>query len=128
MINGRIITTLALAILLLGIISNALAQDDIHPTLTPIAPVITSCKLKRSPTGVIKLVLTGAAFRQESTVRIGGVMPKKLLYKNQTDGTEFFEKVIAKGGVCKGLPGTVTMTYPEGTQSQLFQCNERCSD
>jgi hypothetical protein len=86
-------------------------------------PFITSCELKRNSTGAFYLVIKGERIRSVAMVTVGGVIPKKLRFKGPDEQGVFYRKIIAKGGICGSLPGTIVIIdsgpFP-------FFCSERC--
>ncbi|HJQ68776.1 MAG TPA: hypothetical protein VKA70_07380 [Blastocatellia bacterium] len=93
-------------------------------TPAPIAE-ITTCRLKRSPSGSISLEIFGPSFVENSTVLINGVEPKKLKYKNPL-GEGRFGRMVANGKVCENLPGAIIVTRPNGRPSIPFACTRQC--
>ncbi|HYP27981.1 MAG TPA: hypothetical protein VE262_14795 [Blastocatellia bacterium] len=91
-------------------------------------PDIISCQLKRSSTGQFRLRLTANSDRlvEGITLTIGGVSPKRLKLKDRQPGTDFFFAVVAKGRVCRGLPGDIVVTFPNGRTSTPFRCFQIC--
>ena len=89
----------------------------------PIFVAISSCDLNRSQSGVYSLVLTGQ-FKQGATVRIGGVVPKKVKLRDST-GPDTFAKMVIKGRVCDNLPGAIVVRI-DGIATAPFQCAASC--
>ena len=102
--------------------SKAFSQEDNQ------SPDIASCQLRRSSSGQFRLRLAGNSNRlvEGITLTIGGVSPKRLKLKNRQPGTDFFLDVVAKGRVCKGLPGDIVITFPSGRVGAPFRCFEIC--
>lgn len=99
-------------------------QDDPPPT-----PVIISCKLTRRPSGVFDLTLTGTNIFAGAFVSINGVIPKKVKFKDPVEGQpQVFTRIVAKGRVCKGLPGIVEVRNPGINFPGRISCNRTCSD
>jgi hypothetical protein len=90
--------------------------------------LISSCKIDRDPSGVFTLTMRGANFKEGATLRIGGAAPKKLKFKDPVSGTNTFTRIVAKGRICKGLPGAILYQGPSSRPSPPFTCNERCSN
>jgi hypothetical protein len=89
--------------------------------------LITSCRLERDPSGVFSLNITGTKFRQGGTLRIGNSTPKKLKYKDFDSDDNAFHRIVAKGRLCKLLPGVIVYTGQGLEPSSLpFFCGERC--
>jgi hypothetical protein len=90
---------------------------------------ISECRVERSESGAISLVISGAHFKQGAALTIGGITPKKLKFKD-ADPNEpgSFRTIIAKGRVCNGLPGALVVTNPNESPSTPVQCNRTCSD
>ena len=97
------------------------------PPVDQIPPTVGSCRLERSPSGAVSLVIVADRIRSNATITVGGVAPKKLTFKDPTLEADTFQKVVAKGTkVCRGLPGTVVITNPGEASGTTFVCNERC--
>lgn len=98
---------------------------------TPPPPTasVTQCRLERTDTGVFILTISGRRFKQNALVTVGGVIPKKMKFK-EADPLEpnTFQTIIAKGRFCDGLPGVILVANPGELSSQPFQCNMRCAD
>jgi hypothetical protein len=98
---------------------------------TPPPPTasVNQCRLERSETGVFILTISGRRFKQNALVSVGGVVPKKLKFK-EADPFEpnTYHMVIAKGRFCGSLPGVIVVANPGELPSQPFQCNMRCTD
>jgi hypothetical protein len=62
----------------------------------------------------------------DAAIRIGGVKAKKLKFMDQADQPNTFERVVVKGKVCKGLPGSVVVSYPDGRPIAPFECSLAC--
>jgi hypothetical protein len=101
---------------------------DSPPILPDESPLLTGCKLGRESSGVFRLEITGGNFRRGARVEVGGVLPRKVRFKDPRAGTDTFNRLILKGKVCKGLPGSIVVTNPGpgGVSSEPFNCVERC--
>jgi hypothetical protein len=93
--------------------------------------VITNCALNRDPAnGVFSLDIIGTNIKQGATVTIGGMIPKKLKYKDLDTQTNTFRRISAKKKICAGLAagGTIIVTNPgpQGRASAPFACSARC--
>jgi len=92
-----------------------------------IPPSQGACRLERSASGAVSLVITADRIRLNATISIGGVTAKKLSFKEPTLEPDTFQKVVAKGSkVCRGLPGAVVITNPGEAPRTAFVCSERC--
>jgi hypothetical protein len=96
------------------------------PPPTPAPAVVNGCRLDRTSGGAFILSISGANIKLNAAVTIGGVTPKKLKFKSATSEPDTFQKVVAKGRVCSGLPGAIVITNPGSRPSAAFQCTERC--
>jgi len=85
---------------------------------------ITSCRLKRSPSGVITLEIFGNLFRDGVAVTINGVAPKKLKLKDFNPSTNTYLRITAKGRICNNLPGLIVAANPGQPAGAPFQCND----
>ncbi|HSO75510.1 MAG TPA: hypothetical protein VLU47_11805 [Blastocatellia bacterium] len=104
--------------------SNGPTLNDPPP---PPRPVIHNCAIKRSPAGTLSLRIDGFLFREGQTVTINGVPARKLKFKNPQDGNPpFFTTILAKGGVCKQLPGTIIVFDLSGAFGNPFFCGSTC--
>jgi hypothetical protein len=90
--------------------------------------LINTCKIDRDPSGAFTLTLTGVDFKEGATLTIGGLTPKKLKFKDPVAGTNTFTRIVAKGRLCKGLPGAIVYQGPISRSSPPFSCNARCSN
>jgi hypothetical protein len=100
-----------------------------QPPEPPAPPpaVVNGCRIDRSAAGAFSLTITGANIKLGAKVEIGGVQPKKLKFKSPEATPDTFQRVIAKGGICGNLPGSIVITNPGARASSSFQCNERCA-
>src|SRR5918999_1587023 len=113
-ITKSILTTCCATFVLTSLLAlNGNAQQGPILNLTPEVPVINSCELKRSSTGVFSLHVGGVNIRDGATMTISGIAPKKLKYKDE-EIEGIFNKIIAKGRVCRSVPGAVIVTNPNG--------------
>ena len=97
------------------------------PPVDQIPPTSGSCRLERSASGAVSLVIVAERIRSNATITVGGIAPKKLTFKDPTLEADTFQKVVAKGTkVCKGLPGVVVITNPGEASGTAFVCGERC--
>jgi len=97
------------------------------PPVDQIPPSQGACRLERSASGAVSLVITADRIRLNATISIGGVTAKKLSFKEPTLEPDTFQKVVAKGSkVCRGLPGAVVITNPGEAPRTAFVCSERC--
>ncbi len=94
----------------------------------PVVALITSCRVERSETGVVSLIISGSNFKAGATVTVRGMTPKKLKFKDgDISNPAFFRTIIAKGRVCNELPGALVVTNINEGPSAAFQCNTSCS-
>lgn len=104
--------------------SNGVGGADTPP---PPVPVILNVRLVRDPSGTFRLRLDGANFREGQSVTINGFTPRKLKFKNpQSSNPPFFTTIVAKGRVCNGLPGPITIIDPSVGLSGQFFFNKAC--
>ena len=97
------------------------------PPVDQIPPTVGACRLERSSSGAVSLVITADRIRFNATITIGGTTPKKLSFKEPTLEPDTFQKVVAKGTkVCRGLPGAIVIQNPGEAPRAGFPCNERC--
>jgi hypothetical protein len=94
----------------------------------PYEPPIPTCDLERSPSGSFSLVILSHCIKRGASITVGGVTPKKVKFKLPDPTGTFFAKVIAKGKVCRGLPGAIIIRNPGESPAIAFQCNEVCRD
>jgi hypothetical protein len=67
--------------------------------------------------------------REGQTVTIGGVTPKKLKFRNPQPGNgPFVFTILAKGKVCRALPGFIVVFDPLSGLAGQFNCNLQCPD
>ena len=96
------------------------------PPVDQVPPTLGTCRLERSSSGAVSLVIEADRIRSNATITVGGVTPKKLTFKDPTLEADTFQKVVAKGTkVCRGLPGAIVITN-SGEAPRAFLCNERC--
>ena len=92
--------------------------------------VLQACDLKRSAAGVFTLDVTGTNIKDEAEVRINGVEPKKVRFRDQTgtdnSGRRIFSRLTLKGRLCANLPGSIVVTNPGARPSTPLVCNDRC--
>lgn len=93
----------------------------------PPLPDILACRLDRTSTGAITLILTGR-FQQGGSVSIGGVPVKKVKLKGSDPATNRYSTMILKGRICDALPGNIVYTPPDSGAATSFQCTERCTN
>jgi hypothetical protein len=96
------------------------------PPPTPDPAVVNGCSLDRTAAGAFQLTITGDRIKGGSVITVGGATPKKLKFKSPTSEANTFQRVIAKGGICGGLPGPIIITNPGARASAAFQCVQRC--
>jgi hypothetical protein len=100
------------------------------PPPPPPAPseldLIVSCTLERSSSGSTSLVLVTNGISGDADIRIGGIKAKKLKFMDQAEQPNTFGRVVVKGKVCRGLPGSVVVTYPDGRPIAPFVCAQGC--
>ena len=107
--------------------SCALGVPPPPPPVDQIPPSQGACRLERSASGAISLVITADRIRANAIISVGGMTPKKLTFKDPTLEPDTFQKVVAKGSkVCRGLPGAVVITNPGEAPRAAFSCTERC--
>jgi hypothetical protein len=94
------------------------------PTPEPPAAIL-NCRLDRNATGGFVLTLTSSGLGSGSTFTVGGIRPKKVQFKDPV-GPDQFSKVVLKGKFCKGLPGAIVVTGPNGQPLPPFQCSLNC--
>jgi hypothetical protein len=101
---------------------------DEAPTQPPPTALVQGCRSERSATGVFSLIISGLRFKEGAMVTVGGVLPKRLKFKD-ADPNEpgAFRTIIAKGRACNGLPGVLLITNINERPSLPFQCNQSCS-
>ena len=93
---------------------------------TPPAPPVGICRLERSSSGALSLIITAPRIRSDATISVGGIALKKLKFRNPTLEPNTFSQVVAKGSkVCRGLPGSVMIVNP-GEVAFPFTCSEQC--
>jgi hypothetical protein len=92
--------------------------------------VLRACDLNRSASGVFTLTVTGDNIKDEAAVRINGVAPKKVKFRDQTGtdstGRRVFSRLILKGRLCANLPGSIIVTNPGARESAPLVCNRSC--
>ncbi|HEX5733040.1 MAG TPA: hypothetical protein VF131_09420, partial [Blastocatellia bacterium] len=92
--------------------------------------VLRACDLNRSASGVFTLTVTGDNIKDQATVTIDGVEPRKVKFKNQTgtdpSGRRIFSRIVLKGGICAVLPGSIIVTNPGARESLPLLCNDAC--
>jgi len=92
------------------------------------APSVASCRLNQDATGAFTLTIEGLNFREGQSVTIGGIKPKKLKFRNsQGINSSFVTTIVAKGKVCKGLPGSIVVFDPVSGFVTEFNCREACN-
>jgi hypothetical protein len=104
-------------------------SGDSTPSDTPPPPTpsIMSCRLDRGSTGAFTLRIDGFNLREGQTVTIGGVTPRKLKFKNPQPGNgPFVFTILAKGKVCKALPGFIVVFDPLSGLAGQFNCSLQC--
>lgn len=93
----------------------------------PPRPFIANCRVDRSSTGVISLKIDGFLFKESQAVTIGGIAPRKLKFRNPDNGNPVtFTRIVAKGGICKALPGNIVILDPSTGPSTPFSCSNAC--
>ena len=104
--------------------ASSVSEGDAPP---PPVAVVTSCRVNRSPSGVITLDIFGINFRPGARVSINGESPKKIKFKDG-DSSGAFMRITAKGRVCKNLPGFIVVTNPGVSTGPPFNCasNRAC--
>jgi hypothetical protein len=106
-----------------------ISAPEAEKDLTPVPPAATvnGCRLERTETGVFILTIVGLRFKQNAVLTNGGRLPKKLKFKNP-DPLEpgAFRIIIAKGHLCRGLPGILVVANPGELPSVPFFCNQAC--
>jgi hypothetical protein len=101
---------------------------DEAPTQPPPTALVQGCRLERSETGGFSLIISGVRFKEGAMLTVGGVLPKKLKFKDaDPDEPGAFRTIIAKGRACNGLPGILLVTNPGERPNLPFQCNQSCS-
>jgi len=88
-------------------------------------PTITNCDVTRGETGKFVLTITGTNIKDQSTVTVNNVQPKKVKFGPIVGGVT--TTVTAIGKFCGNLPGPIVITSPDGSKSQPFQCNKTCA-
>jgi hypothetical protein len=97
------------------------------PIPAPVATIF-GCVLGRNEAGAFILFVSGFHFKEGAAMTIGGIAPKRLKFKSPAFSEPgFFQVIIVKGNLCKGLPGRIVVTNPNELSSQPFQCNEICA-
>jgi hypothetical protein len=118
-----------------GIVVTFTCSTSTTPEEPPVpqdVAVLTSCALFRdSSTGAFTLEVTGTNIKQGATVTVGGVIPKKIRFRDPVEGSAgTFRRLSLKKKVCQGLSngGSVIVTNPgpAGRPSQALICLERC--
>lgn len=98
-----------------------------NDTPPPPTPIVLNCRLDRNSVGAFLLRLDGANFREGQIVTIDGIRPRKLRFKNpQIGNPPFVSTIVAKGGVCKGLPGVIVVSDPSSGLGSPFFCGRAC--
>ncbi len=93
------------------------------PTPSP----IVDCRLERTDSGTMTLMLTTTGVSRDAEITIGGVKPKSLKFKEpDTDNPAMFHTVIVKGKMCKGLPGMIVVKDRDEKTTEAFACNQTC--
>jgi hypothetical protein len=99
-----------------------------HADPSPPVASVFGCVLGRNEAGAFILFVSGFHFKEGATMTIGGIAPKRLKFKSPVFGEPgFFNTIIAKGNLCKGLPGSIVVANPNESPSLPFQCNEICA-
>ena len=88
---------------------------------------VVACNLERDETGVFTLDIRGFHFVQGATVRVNGIFPRKLKFRDPVPGTNDFLRIRAKGRLCGGLPGSIVVINPAEVSSQPFFCGLGCA-
>jgi hypothetical protein len=87
---------------------------------------LTSCVLVRNASGSFSLTLGGTGFKDGLGVTVGGLAMKKVKLKDEDPVLAgAFRRVVVKGKVCRGLPGFIVASNPDGASTSLF-CGESC--
>jgi hypothetical protein len=94
----------------------------------PFFTIVGGCEIKRSSSGVFSLKITGDGFKPDIVVAINGVMPKKIKLKNRYADSDIYSTIVAKGKVCRNLPGLIQVANVTQFSSFPFLCNQRCPD
>ena len=77
---------------------------------------------------MFSLTIEGLNFREGQSLTIGGVTPKKVKFRNPQSGNPpFVTTIVAKGKVCKGLPGNIVIFDPVSGSVTQFNCHEACN-
>jgi hypothetical protein len=106
--------------------AKAKLPDD-APTQPPPTALVQGCRLERSAAGAISLIITGVRFKEGASLTVGGVLPKKLKFRDaDPNDPGSFRTLIAKGRVCNGLPGIILVTNINERASLPFQCHQSC--
>ncbi|HYP28332.1 MAG TPA: hypothetical protein VE262_16575 [Blastocatellia bacterium] len=95
-------------------------------TSPPPSALVQGCSINRSATGVITLDIIGRFFKEGATVQINGQSAKKLKFKefDNSSGIPSFNRIVAKGRICRNLPGLIVVTNQGERASLPFQCNQ----
>ncbi len=112
-----------------GIVVTFACATVAPPHVDPVfPPIIRACKLERSSSGAVSLIIGAVGVRSNAVVTVGGITPKKLTFKDPIPvEPDSFQIVVAKGSkLCNGLPGGIVITNAGGFPSPTFSCNERC--
>ncbi|MFY9607920.1 MAG: hypothetical protein WAU45_04800 [Blastocatellia bacterium] len=98
-----------------------------NDTPPPPTPIIFNCRVDRNSAGAFLLRLDGTNFREGQVVTISGIRPRKLKFKNpQIGNPPFVSTIVAKGGVCKALPGVIVVSDPSSGLGSPFFCGRPC--
>jgi hypothetical protein len=90
---------------------------------------IDRCRLNRTPTGAFTLTVFGRNIKAGATVTVGGAVPKKVKFKEETSpGEGIFRRLVLKKKICKLLPGAIVITNPGAPGSEAFDCDATCSN
>ncbi|MEW6207373.1 MAG: hypothetical protein AB1631_03335 [Acidobacteriota bacterium] len=106
--------------------SSEKADFTIGVRLLPFEPPISTCEIERNPSGASSLIIRGNCIKRGASITVGGVTPKTVKFKQPDQTGTFYAKVIAKGRVCRGLPGAIIIRNPGEQIARAFQCNEVC--
>jgi hypothetical protein len=106
--------------------SSEKASFTVGARLIPFEPSIPVCEVERSASGSFLLIIRGRCIKRGASITVGGVTPKRVKFKQPDPTGTFYEKVIAKGRVCRGLPGAIIIRNPGEQVARAFQCNDVC--
>jgi len=94
----------------------------------PSAAAISSCRVDREDDGSFTLSVFGRGISDGSTLTIGGVIPKKVKFRDVDPVDHNFTRITVRKKFCENLPGPIVITDPNGISSTPLMCSARCAN